>query len=194
MIPQLISRKKLAWGCFIFKKLSINRQLIISLLILIYMEIFLIILSGLVILIGLLGSFLPVLPGPPLSYLGLWILHFTEVYQFSPRFLWISGIVMIVITILDYLVPIYGARKFGGSKSGVWGSTIGMVVGIFIVPPIGIILGPVLGAWIGEIFSGKSPQDSVRPAIGSFLGFLTGTLIKLIYGGWAAIKYIIEIS
>ena len=132
---------------------------------------------------GILGCVLPVVPGPPLSYVGLLFLHFTEKYQFSPRFLIIWAIITALVYALDYVIPAWGTKKFGGSKRGVWGSIIGLIVGLFFFPPFGIIIGPFVGAVIGELTSGKDSQAALKSGFGSFLGFLMGTLLKLITSG-----------
>ena len=132
---------------------------------------------------GILGCVLPVIPGPPLSYLGLLLLHFTEKYQFSPRFLIIWALITGVVYALDYIIPAWGTKKFGGSKRGVWGSIIGLVIGLFFFPPFGIIIGPFVGAVVGELTVGKDSNAALKSGFGSFLGFLLGTLLKLIASG-----------
>ncbi len=132
---------------------------------------------------GILGCVLPIIPGPPLSYIGLLFLHFTEKYQFSTRFLIIWSIITVVVYVLDYVIPVWGTKKFGGSKRGVWGSVIGLVIGLFFFPPFGIIAGPFLGAVIGELSLGKDSVLALKSGLGSFLGFLAGTLLKLITSG-----------
>nr|MBD3622792.1 DUF456 domain-containing protein [Sunxiuqinia sp.] len=146
----------------------------------------LITLGVLFIISGILGGILPVLPGPPLSYVGLILLHLTERYQFSTNFLIVWGVITIVVYLLDYLIPIWGTKKFGGSKRGVWGSIIGLLVGMLLFPPFGIIVGPFLGAVLGELSSGKQSREAFRSGFGSFLGFLVGTLLKLIVSGMMA--------
>ena len=141
----------------------------------------LLILFGILLLItGLIGSVLPVIPGPPLCYAGMILIHLTTKYEFSFSILLIYGILTAIVVILDYIIPIYGTKKMGGSKYGIWGSTIGLLIGIFFFPPIGIIVGPFAGAFIGEIINGRTTQIALAAAIGSFLGFLFGTLLKLI--------------
>lgn len=132
---------------------------------------------------GILGGVLPVLPGPPLSYIGLLLLHFTERYQFSERFLIVWAIVTVLVYALDYVIPIWGTKRYGGSKRGVWGSIIGLIAGLFFFPPFGIIIGPFVGAVLGELSSGKDSNSALRSGFGSFVGFLTGTLLKLITSG-----------
>ncbi|MFO7940331.1 MAG: DUF456 domain-containing protein [Bacteroidales bacterium] len=134
-------------------------------------------------IIGLLGCILPVIPGPPLSYVGLIMLQLTDKGDFSTNFLLIMAFLAVFVTVLDYIVPIWGTKRFGGSKSGVWGSTIGLIVGLFFFPPVGIILGPLVGAIIGESIRGAKFKDSLRAGMGSLLGFLLGTGIKLISSG-----------
>lgn len=132
---------------------------------------------------GILGCVLPLIPGPPLNYLGLLLLHFTERYQFSTQFLLIWAAITVVVYALDYVIPAWGTRKFGGSRRGVWGSVIGLVVGLFFFPPFGIIVGPFAGAVIGELTAGKDSGTALKAGFGSFIGFLLGTLIKLIASG-----------
>ena len=135
------------------------------------------------IIIGLIGCILPIIPGPPLSFIGLLFLHFTGFRDFASNFLLLMGTVAVVVTIIDYIVPIWGTKKFGGSKAGVWGATLGLVVGIFFFPPIGIIVGPLAGAIIAEVTQGKEFSKSFRAGLGSLFGFLLGTGLKLIASG-----------
>ena len=150
------------------------------------MDYVLIAIGVLFIISGIIGCVLPVLPGPPLSYIGLLFLHFTEKYQFSTRFLIIWAIVTAVVYALDYVIPVWGTKRFGGSKRGVWGSVIGLVIGLFFFPPFGIIIGPFVGAVIGELTAGKDSGAALKSGFGSFLGFLIGTLMKLIASGLMA--------
>ena len=139
---------------------------------------------GIVLLIiGILGCILPVIPGPPLNYVGLLLLHFTSKYQFSTKFLILWLIITAVVYALDYVIPAWGTKKFGGSKAGVLGSVIGLVVGLFFFPPFGIIAGPFIGAIAGELLSGKDSAVALKSGFGSFIGFLLGTLLKLIVSG-----------
>jgi uncharacterized protein YqgC (DUF456 family) len=139
---------------------------------------------GIILLItGILGCVLPVIPGPPLNYLGLLLLHLTVRYQFSTKFMVTWAIITVVVYALDYVIPVWGTKKFGGSKRGVWGSVIGLVVGLFFFPPFGIIIGPFAGAVIGELSVGKDSGAALKSGFGSFIGFLLGTLLKLIASG-----------
>ena len=80
---------------------------------------------------------------------------------------------------LDYIVPIWGTKKFGGSKAGMWGAAIGLVIGIFVLPPLGIIVGPFAGAVIGETLTGKKAAEAFRAGLGSLLGLMMGVGLKL---------------
>ncbi|WP_297093773.1 DUF456 domain-containing protein [uncultured Draconibacterium sp.] len=158
------------------------------------MDILLIVLGAIFIISGVLGCVLPIIPGPPLSYIGLLLLHFTERYQFSSKFLIIWAIITVVVYALDYLIPAWGTKKFGGSKRGVWGSIIGLVIGMFFFPPFGIIIGPFVGAVVGELTAGKDSGAALKSGFGSFMGFLAGTLLKLIASGmmtWYFVKEMI---
>ncbi len=144
--------------------------------------------SGLLITLGIIGSVLPVLPGPIIGYTGLVLLYFTNAHPFSFSFLVIFAVLTLVVTVIDYLVPIYGTKRFQGSKYGVWGSTIGVVLGMFFLP-LGVILGPFAGAYVGEVVSGKKFDEALKPAFGSFVGFMAGMGMKLILTGVMGFYY-----
>jgi uncharacterized protein YqgC (DUF456 family) len=143
------------------------------------METLFIIIGGLFILAGLIGSFLPVLPGPPLSYIGLLILHFSTGFPFSTTFLVIWAIIVGAVMVLDNIIPTMGTKRWGGTTYGVTGSMAGLIIGLFF-PPIGIVIGPLVGAFLGELIGGQSSDRALKSAWGSFLGFLAGTLIKVV--------------
>ncbi|MFP4621356.1 MAG: DUF456 domain-containing protein [Bacteroidales bacterium] len=144
------------------------------------MDIVLLVLGIILMLVGILGCILPVLPGPPLSFGGLLLLHFTKFAEYTTTLLVILAIVAIAVTILDYFVPIWGTKRFGGTKYGSWGATIGVVLGIFLFPPLGIIILPFIGAVVGESLKGTDFNAAMRAGFGSFMGFLMGTGLKLI--------------
>ena len=121
------------------------------------MELLLYILSALCMLVGLAGCILPMLPGPPLAWLGMLLLHFTDRVDFTVTELVVSALVVIATVVLDYITPMIGTKKFGGGKYGNWGCMIGTVVGLFFMP-LGLILGPFIGAVIGELIAGKPMQ------------------------------------
>lgn len=153
------------------------------------MDIALAILCAILILVGVLGSVLPVIPGPPIAWVGLLIIQFTSYAFESWRTVIIMGIAMVLIVIADFFIPIWGTKRFGGTKAGVRGSTVGMFVGLFF-GPIGIILGPFVGAFIGEmIVNQKETKKALKSALGSFVGFLFGTGLKLVYGGFVIWLY-----
>ena len=157
------------------------------------MDYFLII-SGIILSVtGILGCFLPFLPGPPLNYSALLLLHFTGNHQFSTKFLVIWALVTAAVVLIDYLIPVWGTKKFGGSKQGVWGSVIGLVAGLFIFPPFGIIIFPFAGAVAGELIAGKDASSALKAGFGSFIGFLAGTILKLIVSGMMTWYFITEI-
>lgn len=154
------------------------------------MDITLAILSGLLIFIGIIGSILPVLPGTPLCWLGLLVLHFSKYADYTTTFLVVMAAVMIVVSVLDYFIPVWGTKRFGGSKAGVVGSTIGLIGGLFF-GPIGIIFGPFLGAFLGEMLVNKTAfKQAMKSATGSFIGFLLSTGLKLVYGGFTAFYFL----
>lgn len=143
------------------------------------MDYFLLAIAIILIIVGLLGCILPIIPGPPLSFLGILVLHFTHFAEFSTNFLVILALIATLVTILDYIVPIWGTKKFGGTKAGMWGATIGMIIGMIFLGPFGLILGPFVGAIIGESLRGATSKDAFRSGMGAFLGFIMGVGLKL---------------
>ncbi len=136
------------------------------------------------IIFGLLGCILPVIPGPPLSFLGILALHYTKFGEgeYSTNFLIMLAVIATIVTILDYIVPIWGTKKFGGTKAGTWGATIGLIVGLFFSPFsafLSILLGPFIGAIVGESIAGSDTKHALKAGFGAFLGFLGGVFIKL---------------
>ncbi len=129
---------------------------------------------------GILGSVIPILPGPPLNYIALLLLHFTNTHRFTERFIITWLIITLIILILDYMIPIWGAKLSGGTRTGIWGATIGLIAGLLFFPPLGIIIGPFIGAVIGEIIAGKNMDIAIRSGTGTFIGFLAGTIAKLV--------------
>ena len=143
------------------------------------MDILLITLGAILLIVGIIGCFLPVLPGPPLSWLGILLLYFTDNTSISTSFLLWWLVIALIVTGLDYLIPVWGTKKFGGTKMGVRGSIAGLIVGLFF-PPFGIIVGPFLGALVAElIHDAHDTTKALKSAFGSFLGFLLGTGLKL---------------
>ena len=146
------------------------------------MELVWIVIGSILMLAGIAGCLLPFLPGPPLSFLGLLLLQLRETAPFTTQFLIVWAFIVIRITALDYLVPIFGTKRFGGTKYGLWGCTLGLIAG-FWFGPVGIIAGPFLGALIGEWLGSRNSDQAFKAAIGSFVGFLVGTVLKLIVSG-----------
>lgn len=147
-------------------------------------------------IVGILGCLLPFIPGPPFNFIGLLLLHFTSRFQFESNFIIIWAIITAVVYGLDMVIPVWGTKKFGGSKQGIWGSVIGLVAGFFFFPPFGIIIGPFVGAVIGELTAGKDSGAALKSGFGSFVGFMAGTVLKLIASGmmtWYFIKELLTI-
>ncbi|HET8810613.1 MAG TPA: DUF456 domain-containing protein [Flavobacteriaceae bacterium] len=141
------------------------------------MEIVLLLLGMILCVVGIMGSFLPVLPGLPISWLGLLLFHFIPGIEMDYWFLGITLVVTIVLFVLDYVIPAEGTKRFGGSKAGAIGTTVGLIVGLFF--PFGILIGPFLGALVGElIFNKTNSKTALKAAFGSFIGFLAGTFIN----------------
>jgi uncharacterized protein YqgC (DUF456 family) len=152
-----------------------------------------IILGLLFALIGLIACILPVIPGPPLSFLALILLSFAKNWEpFSSTLLISMAGLMILVTLLDFVVPAVGAKRYGASKSGMWGSMIGMFVGLFFFPPWGMFLGAFMGALAGEIIAQKEGKRALRASWGVFVGTMAGIGLKLAFSGVALFFYIKE--
>ncbi|MCG2462863.1 DUF456 domain-containing protein [Flavobacteriaceae bacterium F89] len=146
------------------------------------MDLVLLILGFILMLVGIAGSFLPVLPGPPVSWLGLLLLYLTQAVPNDWILLVITLAIALVVVVLDYIIPAMGTKKFGGTKAGMVGTTIGLLVAIFIpiLGFLGIIVWPFVGAIIGELLNNAGRKNALRAAFGSFMGFLTGTFLKFV--------------
>ena len=144
------------------------------------LSVLLAIVAGILLVVGFIGTFVPVLPGAPLAWAGLLAAYFSSYCEISLAALIVTGVIAVAVSILDNLLPVIMTKKFGGSKTATTGATIGLIVGFF-TGPVGIILGPFLGALIGEMIHKNGKTEGVfKAAFGAFMGFLTGTGIKMI--------------
>ena len=146
------------------------------------MDIALLIIGFFLMLTGIVGSFLPVLPGPPISWLGLLLLYLTDALPNDWVFLGITLAVALLIFALDYIIPVMGTKRFGGTKAGMIGTTVGLLVAIFfpVLGLFGIIIWPFVGALVGELLNKADQKTAIKAAFGSFIGFLTGTFLKFV--------------
>ncbi len=143
------------------------------------MDIFFLVLGFLFVLLGIVGSVLPVIPGTPVSWLGLLMIYLCPSIEPDWWFLGITLFIALVIYVLDYIIPAMGTKKLGGSKAGAWGAIVGLIIGILAPIPFGIIIGPFLGALIGElVITQATGKQAFKAAFGSFLGFLASTFMK----------------
>ena len=160
-------------------------------------DILLLVFGVVLLILGLLGCVLPIIPGPPVSFVGMLMLKFTDFVEPSRmdhynELLWIFAFLAVLVTVLDYIVPVWGTKKFGGSKAGTWGAAIGLVIGLFFAP-LGLILGPFAGAVVGELITGKDEKSSLRSGFGSLLGFLTGVVLKIVVSALISFYFIKEV-
>ena len=130
------------------------------------------------VLLGIIGSFLPVLPGPLTGWVGLFLLQQSDRIPQDNSFLLTSFAIAFLVFLIDYVIPALGTKKFGGSKKGIIGSTIGLVIGLLFLGPLGIIVGPFLGAYSGELLNKTEQKQALKAALGSLIGFLTGVFLK----------------
>ena len=169
------------------------------------MELILVVVAFLFLLAGLLGAIIPGLPGPPLSYAGLLLLQWSGYGGFSPAFLVLWAVITVAVTITDNILPAWMTKRFGGSRMAVVGSVVGIVAGLFFFPPIGLLIGPFLGALAGELLNnqmtnktnGAGNLNAIIVALGAFLAFIVGTGAKLIVGSlmiYYAVRAVFQIS
>ena len=144
------------------------------------MDIFLLILGLILCLLGIVGSFSPIIPGPITSWFGLLVIHFSKLIPFDNQFLFITFLIAAIIFALDLIIPILGLKKLGGSKKGLIGSTIGLLLGLFLAGPVGLLIGSFFGAISGEYVNNNSIKKSIKPAMGTFIGMAVGTTIKFL--------------
>jgi len=141
-------------------------------------DILLVILGFCFLIGGWLGCILPVMPGPPFSYIALLLLHVTRFSGFSVKFLLITAAVTVIVTVIDFVLPVWGTRKWGGSRTGTIGAIVGLLAGLFFAPG-GIIVGPFAGAVLFELVTGRETNAAFRSGFGSFVGFVLGAVMKL---------------
>lgn len=144
------------------------------------MDIFLVIIAASLMILGIVGSFLPVLPGPFTSWVGLLVLYLMPEIEVRTVTLTITLIIAVLIWILDYIIPALGTKKFGGTKAGMIGTSIGLIIGLLAPIPGGIIVGPFVGAFLGELVNKADSKTALKAAFGSLLGFLTSAFIKFV--------------
>lgn len=134
-------------------------------------------------IIGLAGSILPALPGAPLSFAGLVLLLLCDGADISTTSIWVSAIFLVIVSILDYVAPIWLTNASGGSKQATRGSIAGLIAGLFFFPPWGIVIGPFIGAFVGELMTHATTGKALKVAMISFVGFILTTGMKIIYSG-----------
>jgi len=143
------------------------------------MEVILLVLGIICLLVGLAGAVLP-LPGPGLSFVGLLLVHFSRFADFCQGWLITFGVLAVVMAVLNYYIPIWGVKRFGGTRYGSIGAIVGGLAGLFFIPAIGIFIGTFLGALIGELIGKATPKTALRAAFGSFLGFISGIFVQVL--------------
>lgn len=141
---------------------------------------------------GIIGCFAPGLPGPPLNFAALLLVQ----YQYKPftiTFMVVWTIIIVLTAALDYFIPVWFAKKYGASKYGIWGSLIGMVVGIFFTP-VGMVLGMLIGAIVGEMIGGSDTVTAVKSGVATFFGTMLSMGLKLVVSIVISVYLFIELS
>ena len=156
-------------------------------------EAIVIIIGFIVAAVGLIGCVIPGIPGPPLNFLSLVILEIGIENAFSVDFYITWGLITVVVVLLDYVLPVWGAKAYKSSKYGIWGSVIGMILGIIFFPPFGMIIGLFLGAVIGELIAGKEHREALKVGTATFVASILMILVKIAVSG-IMIYYFVERS
>ena len=157
------------------------------------MDIFFLILGFVFVILGIIGSFLPILPGPLTGWVGLLFLYMTKIIPVDWTFLGITLAIAVIIWILDYFIPAIGTKRFGGTKYGVYGTTIGLIVGLLSPIPFGMLLGAFFGAFIGELlYDNKDTNRALKASLGAFVGFLASATIKFSIAAIYVVLFLIK--
>ena len=155
------------------------------------LSVLLVILGVVLLLAGFVGCILPILPGPPIALLALICASIDQGWTAYSALEWVVlGALVAAVTVLDFLVPVVGARKYGASRTAIWVSVVGMLVGLIMFPPFGMLVGAFLGAFLGELMAGKGSSEALRPAWGVFVGTVVGTGLKLAVCGVIAYYFV----
>ena len=157
------------------------------------MDNILIVLAGIFLITGLIGCLTSKLPGIPISYLGIILLHYSSIAEFSSHFLIRWGVIIIAVQGLDYLIPSWEKRKFGGSKTNIWGSLLGTLAGMYF-GAWGIIIGASTGALAGQLLAGKESNRTIRENVSSFVFFILGTISRFAVAGILLYHYVADLT
>ena len=155
------------------------------------LEIAVIIVGSILIFLGVAGSLLPLLPGPPLSFIGLLLLALVRAFSspLTPALITVMGLLTVAAVAADHIIPVWGARRYGASKWGLWGSVAGMVIGIFF-SPWGMLLGGLVGAVVAEWLAYRETGQALRAGWGVIVGILLGTVLKLVLSAVMAYYFV----
>ena len=158
------------------------------------MDQLLVILGLILCIVGLIGSFIPIIPGPITSWLGLLSISFTSYVELNYSFLLISFIIAALVFLIDIIIPILGLKKFGGTKKGMIGATIGLLLGLSIVGPFGILIGPFIGALSAEMLGNLKFGEAIKASVGTLIGFIVGITMKFSISLVYFIFFLIEVK
>jgi uncharacterized protein YqgC (DUF456 family) len=158
------------------------------------MHTLLIIIVILLLLAGLAGTVVPFIPGIPLIFIGIAAYGWYDKFQLiSAHYLIVLACLTILSLALDYVSVILGAKYFGSTKQGTWGALLGVLIGIFVFPPIGIILGPFVGAVVGESMAGKNLNHAFKVALGTVAGLFSGMIFNIILAAGMILSFILKL-
>lgn len=140
-------------------------------------------LAGALILVGLLGTVLPVLPGVPVLFAGMWLAAWNDGYtRVGVATLVVLGLLVLVSLAIDVFASLIGARRVGASNKALWGAAIGGLLGAFF-GFAGLLLGPFFGAMGGELAHGGGHGAALRVGAGTWVGIAVGTVLKVMVAG-----------
>lgn len=150
------------------------------------------IITGIILnIVGIIGIVVPALPGVILNYLALLLLYISrEEEAIGLSALIMFGLLTLLVALLDYILPLAGAKKLGASRTGIIFAVIGMITGMIFFPPLGIFFGLLIGAFVGELIAGKSQSQAFKAGFVTFLGILASMVVKLMLAVVMTVYYI----
>jgi hypothetical protein len=144
--------------------------------------------------VGMAGAVIPVLPGALAIFAAFFV--YGWFFSFAPFGFWfwfIQAMIVVVITLADYAVSALGVKKFGGTRASVIGSTIGLLLGPFVIPAAGLLIGPFIGAVAGELLTGMPANQAMKAGLGAVVGIFSSVVVKIVLQSLMIVLFLVWI-